>query len=158
MNNFILSLCLIALSIPTYASKILKPFLTDGCTGYAEGTRADPNLWRHCCVEHDLYFWAGGSKEERKQTDLRLKSCVEKTGEIQHAHLIYLGVTLGGASPIQFKTKQWGHAFEEREKYLALSEAETSLVIHDLETQNLNIPESLIQSFKDQLISRLDAQ
>lgn len=158
MRIFILSLSLIASVAWAKKDADLKPFLTDGCTSYAEGTRAQPDLWKHCCVEHDLFFWAGGSHAERKETDLRLKSCVEKTGELTHARLIYLGVTIGDTSPIHFKGKQWGHAFEGRERYLSLNEREKASVIHHIEMNNPELSNELKQFFKEQLNSRLDDQ
>lgn len=154
-------LCLLPLFLfNTYASEpeVLKPFSTDYCTKYPEGTRAQPELWKHCCLEHDLYFWAGGLQADRRVVDLQLRSCVEATGALNHARLIYAAVTVGGSSPVRFKTKQWGNAFVERPRYQALSEAETRLLIEHLELNNSELSTSLMQSFKDQLNSRLDVQ
>lgn len=156
MNILILLASLISYAAIAQDNGNLKPFLTDYCTGYAEGTREKPDLWKHCCVEHDLYFWAGGSRDDRKQTDLRLKHCVEATGEMEVARLIYAAVTIGGASPIRFKTKEWGHAFEKRERYLALTTQETALVIEHLEHQSTELSTELKNSFYEQLNSRLD--
>lgn len=150
-------LCLLVSSLSYSAEReILKPFLTDYCTAYTEGTREQPDLWKHCCVEHDLYFWAGGSQEDRKKTDFRLKSCVEATGAVTQANLIYLAVSLGGSSPIRFRTKQWGHAWEFRSRYLSLNENETALVLQYIETLSGDVTPELKQSFKEQLNSRLD--
>lgn len=156
MNIFILLMSLI--SFKTYANSTvtLKPFLTDYCTAYPEGTRDQPELWKHCCIEHDLYFWAGGSREDRKETDLRLKACVEATGEVEIARLIYAAVTIGGASPIRFKTKEWGHAFEGRERYLPLSAEETTMVMNQLDQQETELTPEMKNSFYEQLNSRLD--
>lgn len=156
MNILILLASLISCAAIAQNNGNLKPFLTDYCTGYAEGTRQKPDLWKHCCVEHDLYFWAGGSRDDRKQTDLRLRHCVEATGEMEVARLIYAAVTIGGASPIRFKTKEWGHAFEKRERYLSLTQQETALVIEHLEHQSTELPIELKNSFYEQLNSRLD--
>jgi hypothetical protein len=156
MNILILLASLISYAAIAQDNGNLKPFLTDYCTGYAEGTRAQPDLWKHCCVEHDLYFWAGGSRDDRKATDLRLKHCVEATGAVEVARLIYAAVTVGGASPIRFKTKEWGHAFANRERYLALTTQETSLVIEHLEHQDTELTTELKNSFYEQLNSRLD--
>jgi len=136
----------------------LKPFVTDYCTAYVEGTREQPNLWKHCCEEHDLYFWAGGSLEDRKTSDLRLKSCVEKTGARTQAVLIYTAVSIGGSSPIRFKTKQWGHAWEGRQRYVSLTEDETSKIINHLDIHNQEMSADLKQSLKEQLNSRLDSK
>ena len=95
MKIYLLLVSLISFSVMAKEDGNLKPFLTDYCTAYSEGTREHPDLWKHCCIEHDLYFWAGGSRDERKQTDLRLKHCVEATGEVEIARLIYLAVSIG---------------------------------------------------------------
>lgn len=135
----------------------VKPFATDYCTSYPEGTRQQPDLWKHCCVEHDLYFWAGGSLEERKETDLKLKECVEATGAHVQAQLIYTAVAMGTHSPIRFKTKQWGHSFEGRERYLKLSSQETSELIDFIESHSHpDLSPELLLNFKDTLNSRLD--
>lgn len=155
MNIYTLFLLLITSTVYGRNDVVLKPFLTDFCTSYAEGTRSQPDLWKHCCIEHDLYFWAGGSKADRKATDIRLRDCVAATGAETHARLIYTAVSIGGASPIRFKTKQWGHAFENRERYQSLSLEETNLVIEALKPGHPHVPGDLFSTFKNQLYSRL---
>lgn len=91
----------------------IKPFRSDLCTGYAEGTGQEPMKWAHCCVEHDLYLWAGGRAVFRDVADLDLKKCVEETGEPHHARLIYFGVRFGSHSPIKIPGMHWGNAWGE---------------------------------------------
>jgi hypothetical protein len=70
---------------------------------------------------------------------------------------MYTAVSLGGQSPIRFKTKQWGNAWPGRTRYLSLSEAETALVLHYIDL--LSSPDlslKLKQNFKQTLNSRLD--
>jgi hypothetical protein len=137
----------------------LNPFETDYCTSYSEGTLGHPNQWKHCCVEHDLYFWAGGSSQDRKKTDLRLKSCVESTGAKFHAYLMFYGVKIGGMSPVRFKSKQWGNAWGQgRSRYEKLNEQETFLVLHHLDLENSSLPLPLKNSFKQQLLGRLESK
>ena len=95
----------------TASAAELRPFKTDGCTGYADGTRKKPGLWKHCCVEHDLGFWAGGDSRERRLTDERLRDCIAATGEKLQAEIIYLGVRLGSYSPMKIRGMQWGNAW-----------------------------------------------
>lgn len=158
MKIIVLTLVLLSWSSWGMSSENVKLFTTDFCTAYPEGTRAKPDLWKHCCVEHDLYFWAGGSLDERKAADLNLKSCVEKTGEVEQARLIYLAVSVGGSSPIRFRTRQWGNAWPSRARYLSLTENETALILQVLETQDTHVSSELKQSFKEQLYSRLDSK
>jgi hypothetical protein len=157
MKKMIL-IALLILSLPLVSKAVeeFNPFLTDFCTAYPEGTSSQPNKWKHCCIEHDLYFWAGGNKEDRNEADNGLKNCVEKTGAKLQARLIYFGVSLGGRSPIKFKTKQWGNAWSQRKRYLSLDEIETSSIIHFLDLNNTELSTELKQSFKQKLYSRLD--
>lgn len=99
-----------------FAQGSLHPFSTDYCTGYPEGTFAQPHLWEKCCVEHDLYLWAGGSRIDRNKTDKKLRSCVASTGATTHAKLIYFGVRLGSYSPIKFPGKLWSNGWTPRRK------------------------------------------
>jgi hypothetical protein len=156
----ILSIFLLFLTLNSYADQDLvpNPFATDFCTMYKEGPANKPDAWKHCCVEHDLYFWAGGSLEDKKTTDLRLKSCVDKSGYPGQARLIYTAVTIGGASPIHIKDKQWGNAWVNRIRYLSLTEEETSAILLFMDRNNFELPASLKQSFKEQLNSRMDAK
>lgn len=156
MNIFILLISLVFTPLRAFETESLKPFLTDYCTSYPEGTRAKPELWKHCCEEHDLFFWGGGSLDDRKTVDLRLKSCVEATGAETQARLMYTAVTIGGASPIRFKTKQWGHAFVNRARYQSLSEDETRQLFEHLDRHNTDLDPVLRRSFSDQLNSRLE--
>jgi hypothetical protein len=159
MKKFI-SFLILLISLPAVSIAVeeFNPFITDFCTAYPEGTSSQPNKWKHCCLEHDLYFWAGGSISDRNEADKGLKNCVEKTGAKFQAKLIYLGVSLGGRSPIKFKAKQWGNAWKQRNRYLNLSEIETSSLIHNLELNNPELAPEIRQSFKQQLHSRLGSK
>lgn len=131
-------------------------FQTDACTLFPEGTPGRRDLWRHCCVEHDLYFWAGGSKGDRKEADQRLKDCVAKTGARQFARLIYLGVRSGQYSPYHIKEKKWGNAWDGRVSYQALSEQETNEIIDSLNLQRPPLPDGVEENFKTELFGRLE--
>ncbi|MBS1960634.1 MAG: hypothetical protein JST04_00350 [Bdellovibrionales bacterium] len=92
----------------------LRPFSTDGCTKWRDGTRKHPTLWRHCCVAHDLAFWAGGTVPGRDQADRDLRDCVAATGAKREAKLIYAGVRVGSRSPRKIPGMQWGNAWDAR--------------------------------------------
>jgi hypothetical protein len=142
-------------SFSLFASENPKVFDTDFCTAYPEGTRERPELWKHCCLEHDLYFWAGGSRLNRNLSDERLRDCVFETGAEIQAHLIYLGVTMGSLSPIKFKTKIWGNAWMKRARYSPLSLKERELLIQQVLSQ-WEIPRDLAYSFIEQISHRRD--
>jgi len=132
-----------------------RPFVTDFCTLYPEGTKDDPSAWKHCCIAHDLFMWAGGEKSDRVKADLDLKECVIQSGYEDHANRIYLGVRLGSLSPIKFEDKAWGNAWIGRERNAKLSEEETFSLIEQIE----NHPEVNIetyQHFRSTLNGRLE--
>lgn len=92
----------------------LRPFATDGCTKWRDGTRKEPTKWRHCCVAHDLAFWAGGTVPGRNRADRDLRDCVAATGAKREAKLIYAGVRVGSHSPRKIPGLQWGNAWDAR--------------------------------------------
>ena len=93
----------------TYGDE-LKPFTTDGCSAFPQGTMAQNELWLNCCIAHDKTYWKGGTYAEREQADVELESCVAKVGEPQIAAVMLLGVRVGGAPywPTQFR---WGYGW-----------------------------------------------
>lgn len=130
----VLALFFLALSGHLSAAEgILRPFLTDGCTGYPEGTQDEPTLWHHCCVFHDLEFWAGGELRDRKFMDLRLRDCVASTGEVHHAKLIYIGVRVGSHSPVKKAGMQWGNAWDAKKtRVTSLAASEIDLIENEI--------------------------
>ncbi len=150
--KYLLAILFILNSSWLLASSKLIPFTTDYCTGYPEGTLAQPGLWSKCCVEHDLYLWAGGSKNDRKQTDQRLRKCVAATGASLHSQLIYLGVRLGSYSPLKFKGKDWGNGWNPRRSNFALSQSEILTIEEFLKD---NPPSALSNLEVDGLIANL---
>jgi hypothetical protein len=77
------------------------PFRSDGCSCWPD------HDWVECCVEHDLVYWMGGTAEERRQADLKMKQCVAEKGFPTIAEIMYIGVRLGGVYwlPTPFR---WG--------------------------------------------------
>ena len=145
MKNIYLTLLLTLTSYPLHSSELkLKPFETDGCTMFVEGPNRDPKLWKHCCVEHDLRYWFGGSSSEMDATDLRLKSCVEKVAGDYWATLIYKGVRAGHYSPIKNKYA-WSWAWSVKREDKSLNADEASYVISQL--RSLNLDEVNIEDF-----------
>jgi hypothetical protein len=137
-------LLFLALSPILKAELKLKPFETDGCTMFVEGTKEKPNLWKHCCVEHDLRYWFGGSESDMDTADLRLKSCVQKVAGDNWAALIYNGVRVGHYSPIKNKY-YWSWAWSVKREKVALNSEETQYVVKLL--RNLSLKEISVEEF-----------
>ncbi len=132
------------------------PFQTDYCTNYPEGTKEEPEKWKHCCLMHDMFFWAGGSREARNDADLELKQCTEKAGAPNHAKIMYYAVRLGSYSPIKYSSKKWNYAWEGRPSYQALSLDDIKLITTELNSGYENIPVQMKKQFINKLQSYLD--
>lgn len=102
----------------------LKPFSSDGCSLFPDGTPAEKDKWCDCCFEHDKAYWLGGTAEERKKADDALRDCVQaRTGDRTLAESMRLGVQAGGA-PFSVMWYRWGYGWEIGRGYRALTEGE----------------------------------
>ncbi len=93
---------------------VLRPFSSDGCSAFFDSNRG--GSWQHCCVQHDLHYWKGGTKQMRKNADKQLRDCVNDQ-EPALGGLVYLGVRLGGGSYLPF-TWRWGYGWYVPRSYL----------------------------------------
>ncbi len=105
------------------SSATIKPFSTDGCSMFPEGTLEHKDLWLNCCLEHDIAYWKGGTYKERKAADLRLRECVAEVGEPAIAELMLKGVRVGG-SPYWPTSFRWGYGWPYPRGYTPLSREE----------------------------------
>lgn len=111
----------------------LSDFTSDGCSLFVDGTFEKPDLWKECCLKHDIAYWQGGTQEERLKADLAFKSCVEnKTGDSTLAELMYDAVRVGG-EPYFPTWYRWGYGWPIGRGYQKLSQQEQVLVQAKLE-------------------------
>ena len=110
----------------SYAENI-KPFTSDGCSVFPDGTFSQKNLWLSCCTIHDYAYWQGGTYEQRLSADNALQQCVAQVGEPNIATLMLAGVRVGGTPyfPTQFR---WGYGWSYPRFYQPLTEAEKSQI------------------------------
>ncbi len=94
----------------TSAAAQLAPFTTDGCTFWLDGPPGQPNLWRHCCVAHDLAYWQGGSSAQRLQADQQFKACMHASHSALVANHVYWNVRVGG-TPYSPTPYRWGYGW-----------------------------------------------
>lgn len=101
----------------------LRPFASDGCSDFPDGTPSQQDLWRHCCTAHDRSYWLGGTRAERLAADLELRRCVAGVGEPTVAALMLAGVRVGGTPwlPTRFR---WGFGWPWPRGYRAVSAEE----------------------------------
>lgn len=111
--------------------RTLQDFETDGCTMFIEGPASKPDLWAHCCFEHDLRYWFGGTSADKKYSDKKLKECVKEVAGSFWANLMYNGVRLGSLSPIKFKYV-WGWAWTPKRGKTKLTMEELDYIIQRL--------------------------
>ena len=106
----------------------LRPFTSDGCTLFPDGTIRDRAKWCDCCFTHDIAYWQGGTEEDRKKADEALRLCVlERTQDKNLAETMYLGVRAGGlpAFPTWYR---WGYGWNYGKGYVPLTEQEKQQV------------------------------
>lgn len=137
MKTFLLTIFVLSLFLRPALAVEITPFTTDGCSRFPDGTIEQPQLWRQCCVEHDLAYWRGGSYEERMQADQALKSCVSELGQTQVSELMFIGVRMGG-SPLWPTNYRWGYGWPYLRGYEPLSEAEKSSIRKQLDPTDNN--------------------
>lgn len=109
-------------SIDVVADNI-RPFTSDGCSAFPDGTFQQKELWLTCCTAHDYTYWQGGTYQERLNADKELHQCVAKVGEPHVAKLMLAGVRVGG-SPYLPTSFRWGYGWPYPRWYKALTDAE----------------------------------
>lgn len=124
--RFILALVFMSLSVTATAEEI-KPFTSDGCSAFPDGTLEQKQLWLACCTAHDFSYWQGGTYEERLVADQELKQCVAAVGEPEIAKLMLVGVRVGG-SPYFPTSFRWGYGWSYPRLYKALSPEEKAQI------------------------------
>ena len=111
----------------TWAADALKPFRSDGCSSFPDGTIQQSTLWLRCCYQHDLSYWQGGTKLQRMVADYDLQQCVNAVGEPTIAKLMLAGVRVGG-SPYFPTTYRWGYGWSYMRGYKPLDANEKTQV------------------------------
>ncbi|MEL7312372.1 MAG: hypothetical protein AAFN07_12720 [Pseudomonadota bacterium] len=106
----------------------LETFASDGCSLFPDRAEALDKEWCHCCLEHDVVYWQGGTREQREAADQQLRNCVaEATGSDALARVMYEGVRTGGGP--EFPTwYRWGYGWSPNQGYTPLTEAQRKQV------------------------------
>ena len=117
------------------ASNNIKPFTTDGCSSFPDGTKEHSELWLSCCSRHDLAYWQGGIAQQRVAADQQLKQCVEQVGEPSIAAIMLAGVRVGGTPYLPTKFR-WGYGWPYFRGYQAITPREQRQIETLLEDKN----------------------
>lgn len=122
-----LMVCTLLLTTAFVQADTLKPFTSDGCSAFPDGTIAHKTLWLKCCKQHDFDYWQGGTYAQRLVSDKQLKQCVSQVGEPTIAALMLAGVRVGG-TPYLPTSFRWGYGWSYPRLYGALSLEELAQV------------------------------
>lgn len=110
------ALCAARTEVPSTEPQ--RPFVTDGCSAWPDGER-----YVHCCVEHDVLYWCGGSAEERRAADDAFGRCVAENTSAFLGGWMRWGVRMGG-HPVFPTHYRWGYGLEYSFGYPSASSAE----------------------------------
>ncbi len=101
----------------------LKPFNTDGCSYFPDGTLDHKDVWFKCCTNHDIAYWQGGTCIQRLEADKALFQCVNSVNNPIIAKIMYSGVRIGGSPywPTKFR---WGYGWPYLRGYKTLTSEE----------------------------------
>jgi hypothetical protein len=139
--GFVIQILAFALLTCGHASaRELHDFTSDGCSLFPDGNLQNRTLWCDCCFAHDIAYWRGGTKEERKRADELLRECVlERTNSKALADLMYEGVRAGGhpAFPTWYR---WGYGWRYGRGYAPLTEQEQQHVREKLDAYHAKHP------------------
>ncbi len=131
MKRLYASIAILTLLLMQFSSAAragdLKPFASDGCSSFPDGTLSQQDLWLQCCAAHDRAYWKGGTRQERLDADLTLRSCVSQVNEPEIAAVMMIGVRVGG-SPAFPTRYRWGYGWDWPRWYGELSAEELQQV------------------------------
>jgi len=135
----VLPILLLLFSTTASAADTLRPFSSDGCSLFPDGTLLDNERWLSCCIDHDLRYWMGGSYAERQRADHELQQCVAGLGEQAIARLMHSGVRIGG-SPLWPTPYRWGYGWPYLRGYKPLNDYEHQQISRELVRLNGDTP------------------
>ncbi len=156
MIKILLSINIILCSCSIWAQTDLRKFNTDYCTNYPEGTPSQPELWKNCCLVHDMFMWVGGNTQDRYDSDRYLLHCIENKGAPKIARLMYTAVRAGSYSPIKYPSKKWSNGWTARPDFQALSASEIDLIEAELFSDYPYITHAIKEDFLHLLRVRLE--
>ena len=122
--RFLVLIFLLSCSFSKSKENHLASFTTDGCSMYPNGT------WLHCCLAHDLSYWAGGTVDEKNEVDHELAQCLAKNGSTLNTKVMTGGVQIGGGAN-NVLPWAWGYGWKKNLGYASLNSHE----LKEVETQ-----------------------
>lgn len=115
-------------------SQEIFSFSSDGCSAYPDGLpHTEEYEWLHCCMTHDMAYWAGGTHEEKVKADAQLGQCVAEASTVSHGRMMEMGVIIGGV-PYISTSWRWGYGWNRMISYKELSQDEKEQVIREFDS------------------------
>ncbi|GAW97114.1 MULTISPECIES: hypothetical protein [Colwellia] len=127
MKTWLVIILLAITSTTVYSADEIKPFISDGCSSFPDGTLEDKDLWLSCCTAHDFSYWVGGTYQDCVEADESLRQCVTNVGEPVIAKLMLAGVRVGGTPYLPTKFR-WGYGWPYPRGYKVINEQENKKV------------------------------
>jgi hypothetical protein len=85
-----------------------KEFYSDGCSFWPDDFLK--HSWKDYCIKHDIYYWLGGTEEDKLKADIELRDNVNAVlpgmGDV-----LYAGVRAGGRNFIPLIPFPWGWGY-----------------------------------------------
>ena len=129
MRNYIIAV--ICTLLTGCSERMIKPFTSDGCSAFPDGTFTHNELWLQCCTAHDLSYWKGGTYTQRLTADKELQQCVAAVGQQRIADVMLAGVRVGG-TPYLPTSFRWGYGWPFPRGYRELTTAEKNMAEEQL--------------------------
>lgn len=157
--KFLILVLTLSLSLTTFAQSSneaveLKPFVNDYCSKWPEGQKEEPRQWADCCFTHDMHYWIGGTEEEKKSSDKRLKECVKLSGASLISFIMYIGVRIGGRPGDT--DYAWGFGYNSTRKYkkVPVKELEKAKkILVESEYSQREDTKALVKKFIDEVLT-----
>ncbi|WP_127715916.1 FAD-binding oxidoreductase [Halobacteriovorax sp. HLS] len=127
LKSKLYSYILIFFLIFQVSASTLNPFDTDGCSMVPDGTPRNPQMWKQCCLWHDIAYWKGGTRKDRRTADKNFNLCLKEFGPNFIGFIYYYGVRVGG-HPSARLPFSWGYGWESYRGYRELNQQELEQV------------------------------
>lgn len=104
---------------------ILRPFSTDGCSSSPDGIpfTSNASALAECCVQHDTFYWLGGTVAEKTAADDHFQACLSQVAAPAVGKFYRVFVEKFGG-PDSSKTYRWGYGWNYRRPYGPVTRAE----------------------------------
>lgn len=100
---------------------VLKTFSTDGCSQSPDSFLGKDIV--HCCVQHDIAYWLGGTKRQKEESDQELNLCISQKTNSMVGDAYKAGVSVGGSAGLR-NTFRWGYGWDRLRDYSPITDEE----------------------------------